>query len=373
MTFVLGVDARELAAGRRTGIGRYLREVLRAAAAGGWRVVAYGDAATELVDVPESVTLTRLHAPGTRWWDQVALPRALGRDGAHALLSPYYKGPLVAPCPVVITVHDLYFIGYAGRRCLRDAVLTAAARLYARRARAIVADSEHSRRAAVALLGVAPEKITAIPVALGPEFSPTALGDAARARYGIVGPYVLYVGNFMPHKNVDGLLRAWASLPATLRASHRLVLAGGETERRPALERVAKSLGVTATVTFPGRIDDADLPGLYTGCAAFVLPSLQEGFGLPAIEAMACGAPVIVSDRGALPEMAGPGAAVVDLGAEGALAAAMARTLLDGEYREGLRRRGAVRARDFAPERTAGRVLELLEAVVHDAAPVEAR
>jgi glycosyltransferase involved in cell wall biosynthesis len=101
-----------------------------------------------------------------------------------------------------------------------------------------------------------------------------------------------------------------------------------------------------------------------------VLPSLDEGFGLPAVEAMACGAPVIVSDRGALPEVAGPGAAVVDVAAEGALAAALARVLLEPEHRDALRRRGRARASDFAPDRTAGRVLDLLESLA--GAPVGA-
>ena len=360
----LDVDGRELVAGARTGIGRYLREVLRAAAARGWRSTVYGDANTVLEDAPAGVTLTRLAAPGTRWWDQVALPLALRRSGADVLLSPYYKGPVLAPCPVVLTVHDLYFIGYGGRRWpLRDAVLTAAARLYARRARAIVTDSEHSRRAVIERLGVAPAKVTTIGVAVGAEFVPTLLADVARARYRLGGSYVLSVGNFMPHKNLEGLLRAWASLPPTLRAAHRLVLAGGDAGRRPRLETLTRALGVTASVVFPGRIDDADLPGLYSACAAFVLPSLDEGFGLPAVEAMACGAPVIVSDRGALPEVAGPGAAVVDAAAEGALAAALARVLLEPKHREALRRRGRARAADFAPARTAGRLLDLLETV----------
>jgi glycosyltransferase involved in cell wall biosynthesis len=360
----LGVDGRELVAGTRTGIGRYVREVVGAAAARGGPVTVYGDAATEVADPPAGVRLRRLAAPGTRWWDQVVLPRALARDGVEVFLSPYYKGPVAAPCPVVLTVHDLYFIGYGGRRRpLRDAVLTAAARLYARRARAIVTDSEYSRRAVIARLRVPAAKVTAIGVAVGAEFVPSPLADAARARYGLPGPYVLYVGNFMPHKNVEGLLRAWAALPAPLRAGHRLALAGGDAARRPRLEALARSLGVAASVAFPGRVEDGDLPGLYTACAAFVLPSLDEGFGLPAVEAMACGAPVIVADRGALPEVAGPGAVVVDVGAEGALAAALARVLREPEHRELLRRRGRARAADFAPARTAGRVVDLLEAV----------
>jgi len=360
----LAIDARELCAGARTGIGRYVREVVRAAIARGWHCGVYGDARTAPADVPAGATLTRLMALGTRWCDQVALPRALARDGAQIFLSPYYKAPLVAPCPVVVTIHDLFFIGYGGRRSLRDPVLTAAARLYARRARAIVTDSEHSRRAIVDRLGVEPAKISVIGVAVGPEFVPTRLSDVARARYGVGASYVLFVGNFMPHKNVDGLLRAWAALPAALRGAHRLVLAGTDAARRPRLERLARALDVADSVVFAGRIDDADLPGLYSACAAFVLPSLEEGFGLPAVEAMACGAPVIVSDRGALPEVAGPGAAVLDAADAGALAAGLARVLREGEYREALRRRGRARAADFTPARTAGGVLDLLERVV---------
>ena len=360
----LAIDGRELRAGARTGIGRYVREVACAAIARGWHCTVYGDAGTAPADVPAGATLTRLIALGTRWWDQVALPRALARDAAQIFLSPYYKAPLVAPCPVVVTIHDLFFIGYGGRRSLRDAVLAAAARLYARRARAVVTDSEHSRRAIVDRLGVDPAKISVIGVAVGREFVPSRLSDAARARYGIGGAYVLFVGNFMPHKNLDGLLRAWTALPAALRAVHRLVLAGPDTGRRPRLERLARELDVAGSVVFPGRIEDADLPGLYSSCAAFVLPSLEEGFGLPAVEAMACGAPVIVSDRGALPEVAGRGAAVVDAGDAGALAAGLARVLREREYREALRRRGRARAADFTPDRTADEVLDLLENVV---------
>jgi glycosyltransferase involved in cell wall biosynthesis len=366
----LGVDGRELAAGMRTGIGRYVREVMRVASARGWDCIVYGDARTALPDALPGVQLTRLASMGTRWWDQVALPRALVRDGAHVFLSPYYKGPLAAPCPVVLTIHDLYFIGYGGSRSLRDVALTAAARLYARRARAIVTDSEHSRRTIVERLGVDPPKVTTIGVAVGAEFVPTPLSEAARARYQLGAAYVLFVGNFRPHKNVEGLLRAWASLPGTLRAAHRLVLAGGDTPRRPQLEALARALDVKTSVVFPGRIDDADLPALYSACAAFVLPSLDEGFGLPAVEAMACGAPVIVSDRGALPEVVGPGAAVVDVGAEGALAAALARVLLEPEHCDALRRRGRMRAADFAPARTAARVLHLLETVAGTAVTV---
>src|SRR5207302_1417590 len=167
-------------------------------------------------------------------WDQVTLPRALGRDGVDVFLSPYYKRPLAARCPSVITIHDLFFIGYPGRaRPLFDAAMTSLARLYARGAAAIVADSEHSRRAIVARPG----------------------------------------------------------LPA------------GDRAGRAPLAALATSLGLEAGVRFAGLVADEDLPALYGGAVALVLPSLEEGFGLPALEAMACGTPVIASRRGALPEV----------------------------------------------------------------------
>jgi glycosyltransferase involved in cell wall biosynthesis len=357
----VGVDGRELKRHTRTGIGRYLTEVLRAASRAGWTCVVYGDADTAFEWALPGVSFRVLPGAWTPWWDQVSLPRALAADGVSVLLSPYYKGPLLAPCPVVLTIHDLFFIGYPGRRRpVYDALMTALARLYARRAAAIVTDSEHSKRAIVARLGVRPGKVSVIPVALGPEFKPTPLTEAVRMRYGLAPPYILYVGNFKPHKNLPRLLRAYAGLPASLRAEHTLVVAGGDPEGRRSIEALAASLAVGDRVVFPGRIDDGDLPALYGGAALFVLPSLEEGFGLPALEAMACGAPVVASNRGALPEVVADAGVMADAERETDIAAAMARVLSDERLGDDLRRRGLGRAPLYAPERTAGRVLALL-------------
>jgi glycosyltransferase involved in cell wall biosynthesis len=360
----LGVDGRELRPEVRTGIGRYALEVLRAASLAGWTSIVYGDAGARLPLELPGVTFRELGARWTQWWDQVSLPRALADDGVSVFLSPYYKAPLRARCPVVVTIHDLYFIGYPGRRRpVYDAAMTLLARLYARRAAAIVTDSEHSRRAIVAKLGVPAAKVTAIPVALGAEFTPAAARGGVQVRHGIGSPYILYVGNFKPHKNLPRLLMAYAALPATLRAAHALVLAGGDREGRPALERLAARLGAGDRVIFPGRVDDRDLPALYAGAAVFVLPSLEEGFGLPALEAMACGAPVIASNRGALPEVVGDAGILVDAESDTELAGALARLLTDDALRADLTRRGLGRAPLFSSERTAGRVLALLRDV----------
>ena len=360
----VGVDGRELRDGVRTGIRRYVVEVVRAAAARGCECVVYGDRGTRLPPTSSLVRPVTLGAGWTQWWDQVALPRALHRDRVDVLLSPYYKRPLRAPCPVVITIHDLFFIGYPGRRRrLYDSTMTTLARAYARGAAAIIADSEHSRVAIVERLRLPAERIAVIPVGLGREFVPATPSPAQRDRYGLGPRYALYVGNFLPHKNLPRLLRAWAALPATIRGTHRLVLAGGDRAGRPALETLARSLGVTAGVGFAGLVADEDLPAVYGGAAVLVLPSLEEGFGLPALEAMACGAPVIASRRGALPEVVGDAGVLVDPEEGEALTAALTRVLDSERERASMAKRGLARAATFTAERTAGRVVDVLQTV----------
>ena len=365
----LGVDGRELRPGVRTGIGRYLLEVLRAASLDGWSCVVYGDAGARLDQTLPGVAFRALRGSWTQWWDQVSLPRALARDDITVLLSPYYKGPVRAQCPVVLTIHDLYFIGYPGRRRpIYDATLTRLARLYAARAAAIITDSEYSKRAIVTRLGVSASKVSVIPVALGAEFKPAPLTEAVKSRYGVAPPYILYVGNFNPHKNVPRLIRAFGLLPGATRSRHTLVLAGGYGDGRPALARLAASLGVENRVVFPGRVDDADLPALYSGAAVYVTPSLEEGFGSTVLEAMACGAPVVVSNRAALPEVVADAGLLFDAEQERELAAALARVLSDATLADDLRRRALARAGLYTPARTSGRVLALLREVTAAAA-----
>ncbi len=360
----IGVDGRELVDGMRTGIGRYVVEVLRAASHAGLECFVYGDARTRIPVMLPGVSLHRLNAGPTLLVDQVGLPRRLARDRIEVFLSPYYKAPICAPCPVVVTIHDLFFIGYPGlTRPVHNAVMTWLVRLYVSRAAAVITDSEYSKRAIMERIGVPEIKVTAIPVALGREFRPQPLSDTVRRWYGITDPYILYVGNFKPHKNLARLIQAYSALPETLRKTYRLVLAGGDRDHRPALERQARSLSVDGQVLFPGLIRDDDLPEIYSGCVLFILPSLEEGFGLPALEAMACGAPVVASNRAAIPEVVGDAAVLFDPGNVAALTEAMTAALLQPDRRERMRRQGLARAGEFTPERTVGRVVALLREV----------
>ncbi len=362
MMMHLGIDGRELVAGVRTGIGRYVQEVVRAAAARGWTCTIYGDHQCQMEGLALHARTRRVPQGWTQWWDQVILPRQLVQDRVSVFLSPYYKGPLITNCPVVLTIHDLFFIGYPGQpRPLYDAMMTGLGKLYAHRATAIIADSEYSKRTIIEQLKVPPSKITVVPVALGREFSPQPLTQPLRDRYRLHSPYVLYVGNFKPHKNLPRLLQAYADLDPSLRARYQLVLAGGDRANRSTIERLARNLKISDRIVLPGLIDDADLPALYSGCALFVLPSLSEGFGLPALEAMACGAPVAAADRTAIPEVLGGAGLLFNPEDIRSMTAVLNQALTQESIRRSLRDQGLIRAKQFGPECTSLRVLEVLE------------
>jgi glycosyltransferase involved in cell wall biosynthesis len=360
----LGIDGRELVAGARTGIGRYVTEVVRTAEQRGWDCVVYGNQWTIFPRAGSERGPKRFYEWNRLWWDQIGLRRRLRQDRIDVFLSPYYKGPVFASCPVVLTVHDLFFIGYLGRSLSwRDRLMTTLAKLYAAAATAIIADSDYSKRAIMTRLGVEAGKIRVIPVGLAEEFRPSALTPTVATRYGLAPPYLLYVGNFRLHKNVGTLLEAFEMLPIADRRHLQLVLAGGDSANRPLLEDRACRLGIAHQVRFPGLIADDDLPQVYSGATLLVLPSLEEGFGLPALEAMACGTPVVASERAAIPEVVGTAGLLFDPDKPRALAEALLRMLNDAGLRERFRTAGLHRARAFSTEKTSGAVLALLAAV----------
>jgi glycosyltransferase involved in cell wall biosynthesis len=360
----IGLDGRELSGGVRTGIGRYLAAVVRGAQQQSIDCVVYADHDLPSVDVRSGVSVHIIPARPTVWWDQVSLPRRLVKDKISVFLSPYYKGPVLAPCPVVLTIHDLLFIEYMGQaRPAYDRAMTWLAGLYAGRAAAIITDSEHAKRTIVSRLGIGAERITVIPLSVAPEFRPVPFSDDVGRRYGVHRPYVLYVGNFLPHKNLLRLVQAFAGLAGAVRRDCSLVLVGDCAGERRSILDEARRLGIEGKIVLTGVVADADLPALYAGCEAFVMPSLDEGFGLPAVEAMACGAPVIVSDRASLPEVVGDAALLVDPLRVEAIGAALAALLSDRGLQENFRRRSLVRADMFRGDRAAQRVLALVRAV----------
>jgi glycosyltransferase involved in cell wall biosynthesis len=241
----------------------------------------------------------------------------------------------------------------------------------ARRAAHIITVSEFSRRDLVETYRIAPEHITVTPEAAPRSFQPADIAEIERVRalYKIEGDYILAVGSIQPRKNLARLLAAYSDL---LRArTHaklpRLVLVGKRAWLYEETLRSVGELGLEESVTFTGYVPERDLPPLYSGALCFVYPSYFEGFGLPPLEAMKCGAPVITGNRTSLPEVVGTAGLMVDPFDKDALAEAMRRVIDDPQLRQTLRERGLIQARSFDWRETARLTLQAYERAVESA------
>jgi alpha-1,3-rhamnosyl/mannosyltransferase len=222
----------------------------------------------------------------------------------------------------------------------------------------IIVISEASRLDLLHRFSLRAGQVTAVPLAADPRFRPCPPEEVqqVRERYGLPPAYVLYLGINKPHKNLVRLVEAWSQVAAD---PWQLVIAGAWDERYPESRQRAAELKLGQRVRFLGRIADSDLPALYSGAGLFIFPSRYEGFGLPIVEAMACGAPVACSNSSSLPEVAGDAALLFDPEDTGAMVAAIERVLTDETLREELRQRGLVQARRFSWQRTAAETLAI--------------
>jgi glycosyltransferase involved in cell wall biosynthesis len=286
-------------------------------------------------------------------WEQLALPALAARRQASVVFSPANLAPLAWPRNVIV-VHDAAVLRDPGAYSpLYRAWHASFGLAGARRAAAIVTVSEFSRGELVELAGLDPERIAVIAGGVDGRFRPDADAQAAARRHGLGRPYVLTVATEDRRKNLGAL----EPVAARLRADGiDLVRAGGS---RPQFAAADPARGVRTL----GYVDDGELPGLYAGALAFVLPSRYEGFGLPCLEAMACGTPVVAADRGGLPEACGGAALLVDPDDPAALADAVARAAMDGKLRATLRADGVRRAAEATWERAASSVHRLLTEV----------
>jgi glycosyltransferase involved in cell wall biosynthesis len=301
-------------------------------------------------------------------WEQTVLPVATLRDRLDVLHCPVLIQPVVSPVPTVVTVHDLIFLRYPERfpRAQR-LYLTTLARASARRAGRLIAVSQATRRDLQALLGVPPERVTVIPNGVDhARYYPRPPAEIAafRAAHDLPERMILYIGTLEPRKNLPQLLRAYAAARADLGGA-RLVVGGAKGWFYDEIFRVAQELGLTGgpdAVRFAGYIPDADQPLWYNSATAFVYPSVYEGFGLPPLEALACGIPVIAADRSALPEVVGTAGVLVDPDSETALAAALRAVVNDPALAARLRAAGPAQAARFSWPASAAATLAVYRA-----------
>lgn len=299
-------------------------------------------------------------------WEQGVLPSIAAREKADVLHAPGYVAPLRARMPVVISVYDLIALQFPAwctvlnrwhyRLMLPRSI---------RRATRIVVPSQRTRDDLVQRFPSAADKVRVIPLGVSERYSREAPdGAEPLARHGIEAPFILYAGKLEPKKNVTALVEAFATLVKQGNASLQLVLAGERAWGYAEVERAVRKAGVGDRVVFTGYVPPADQLCLYRAATVFAFPSHYEGFGLPPLEAMASGTPVVAANTGALPEVLGDAATLVAPDDVDGLAAALARVVSDKLYREAVVQRGRERVRACTWERTA----RATEAVYREAA-----
>ena len=358
----IGIDARKL---HDFGIGTYIRNLLRQ--------LARMDCQTEFVILcrPEDrETVAALGdnfravvqtAPNYSISEQLRIPLALAREGVTLFHAPHYVLPPLVRCKSVVTIHDcihLMFPQYLPNRLAYSYARTSI-RLAARRATRILTVSESSKRDILRFVDTEPDKIDVIYNAYDDRFAIDPREEdvvRVRERFQLESEFVLYAGNVKPHKNLERLIEAFHLVRKRGLDHLKLVMIGDEISKYTALRRAVHQHQLHKYVRFLGYLPEVTLAVMYRLAGVFVFPSLYEGFGLPPLEAMASGTPVVTSNVSSLPEVAGDAAILVDPYDPRSIADGIYRVLSDERLRRDLRRKGVARAGMFSWEQSVRRV-----------------
>jgi glycosyltransferase involved in cell wall biosynthesis len=305
-------------------------------------------------------------------WEQAFAPFVLMRDKPDLLHCPVNVVPLAAPCRTVVTIHDIGFILFPSTyKTAKRLYLTNATRLTAKRAAHILTDAEANRREIIQHLNVPETKVTTVPLGYDEDtyfpIKDTTRLKAFRQAKNLPERFVLYVGTLQPRKNIPLLLKGFARLRQEqphLVKDVGLVIAGAKGWLYEDIFRLTKELELDNTTQFPGFVNQEDLPLWYNCAECFVYPSRYEGFGLPPLEAMACGTPVITSTVSSLPEVVGEAAIKVDPDNVVAMADALAQVFGNSATRNKMQANGLVQASKFTWHETARQTLAVYQKVV---------
>ena len=361
----IAIDARKL---NDFGIGTYIRNLLRG--------LAKIDRETDYVLLcrKEDSAVAAALGPNFRavvedaglysMTEQLSLPLAVRRAKADLFHAPHYVLPALTPGPSVVTIHDcihLMFPQYLRHRLgyvyARAAMWTAA-----HKSERIFTVSEQSKRDILKFFKVPPEKIVVTPNAIDDRLNVEPSAERVkqiRERYQLSHEYILYVGNIKPHKNLERLIEAFDYVRSQGRSELELLIIGDEISKLQPLRRAVHKYGLHRSVRFHGFVPHETLAVLYRLASVFVFPSLYEGFGLPPLEAMACGTPVVTSNVSSLPEVVGDAAITVDPYSAPAIAEGILKVLHSSHLRAELRQRGFARVREYSWERSVTRVREV--------------
>jgi glycosyltransferase involved in cell wall biosynthesis len=303
-------------------------------------------------------------------WEQFIAPFRLLRDRPALLHCPVNVMPLLALTPTVITIHDLGFMRFPERyKKLKRYYLHFLTALSARRAAHLITPSEAIRREVIELLKIAPERVTAIAEGVSQDFRPLPVEavESFRQAKGLPAKFVLYVGTLEPRKNLPLVIRAfdrWRKEQSVAAEGVRLVLGGAKGWFYDEIFRLVAELGLESLTDFPGYLREEELPLWYNSARCFVYPSIYEGFGLPLLEAMACGCPVITSNTSSLPEVVGNAGWVIHLDDEATWATTLNLLLTDDQAWAFYREKGLGQAARFTWQAAARQTLEIYRQVV---------
>lgn len=303
-------------------------------------------------------------------WEQTGLPFEATRLGLDVLHGTVNVVPMAFRGPTIVTVHDLSFLRLPQQfPPVKARYLKAAVALSVRKAAHVIAVSQHTRQDLVELLRVPEDRITVVYSGASSAFRPMAESERLAFLQAHFGgrPMILHVGTLQPRKNVDVLIRAFAGLRRHAGIPHVLALAGARGWMYEDLFRLVRLEGMTEHVRFVDYVSSENLPLWYNSADLFAYPSAYEGFGLPVLEAMACGVPVVTSASSSLAELAGDAAITVPPGSQEALELALMRVLGDESLRTELRRKGLFRAAEFTWTRTALDTLAVYERALRGA------
>jgi len=369
---LVGIDASRAVADRPTGTETYSRRLIQALltldSSHQFRLYFRTPPPPHLFENAE-----RRVIPFPRLWTHLRLSWEMARHRPDLLFVPAHVLPPVRPSVSLVTVHDLGYLEFPEAHPWRQRLyLDLSTRWNARAATHILADSRATRADLIAHYGTQPDKISVahpgVDETLEPIHDP-AIIQAVKARYGIGGDYFLYLGTLQPRKNLRRLVDAFVTFASRRSgaAPPALVLAGKQGWLYDELFDQVRRRGLQDRVIFPGYVAEDDKAALLSGAIAFTFPSLHEGFGLPVLEAQACGCPVITSTTSSLPEVAGEAALLVDPRDTAAIASAMQRLATDPTLSDRLTQRGFANVDRFSWQACAQTVLTVIEQTSHSA------